>query len=76
MLTYWLGLGPSATVVDLDIDPGTNTVSDKMLAMMDATYAEGDCLAIPAREPLAHGPDHFPLPGNDLQRLRDVLTQL
>jgi feruloyl esterase len=42
MLTYWLGLGPRATVADLDIDPGTNTVGDKMLAMMDATYAEGD----------------------------------
>ncbi len=40
-LTYWLGLGPSATVADLDVDPGTNTVGDKMLAMMDATYAEG-----------------------------------
>ena len=42
MLTYWLGLGPRATVADLDIDPGTNTVGDKMLAMMDATYAEGN----------------------------------
>jgi feruloyl esterase len=40
-LTYWLGLGPGATVADLDVDPGTNTVGDKMLAMMDATYAEG-----------------------------------
>ena len=42
MLTYWLGLGPSATVADLDIDPDTNTLGDKMLAMMDATYAEGN----------------------------------
>jgi len=42
MLTYWLGLGPSATVADLDIDPGTNTVGDKMLGMIDATYAEGN----------------------------------
>jgi feruloyl esterase len=42
MLTYWLGLGPSATVADLDIDPDTNTVGDKMLAMMNATYAEGN----------------------------------
>jgi feruloyl esterase len=41
-LTYWLGLGPGATVAGLDIDPGTNTVGDKMLAMMDATYAEGN----------------------------------
>ncbi len=42
MLTNWLGLGPSATVTDLDVDPATNTVGDKMLAMIDATYAEGD----------------------------------
>jgi feruloyl esterase len=41
MLTYWLGLGPSATVADLDVDPAINTVGDKMIAMMDATYAEG-----------------------------------
>jgi feruloyl esterase len=41
-LTYWLGLGPGATVADLDIDPGTNTVGEKMLAMMEATYAEGN----------------------------------
>ena len=40
-LTYWLGLGPGATVADLDVDPATNTVGDKMLAMMEATYAEG-----------------------------------
>jgi feruloyl esterase len=42
MLTYWLGLGPSATVASLDIDPGANTIGDKMLAMMDATYAKGN----------------------------------
>ena len=41
-LTYWLGLGPGATVAELDVDPVTNTVGDKMLAMMDATYAEGN----------------------------------
>ena len=41
MLTYWLALGPAATVADLDVDPDTNTVGDKMLAMMNATYAEG-----------------------------------
>ena len=41
-LTYWLGLGPGATVADIDVDPATNTVGDKMLAMMEATYAEGN----------------------------------
>jgi feruloyl esterase len=42
MLTYWLGLGPSATVASLDNDPRTNTVGDKMLAMTKATYAGGE----------------------------------
>jgi feruloyl esterase len=42
MLTYWLGLGASATVADLDVDPATNTIGDKLLAMMDATYTEGN----------------------------------
>jgi hypothetical protein len=42
MLSYWLGLGPAATVADLDVDAGTNTMGDKFLAMMDTTYAEGN----------------------------------
>ncbi len=46
MLTGYLGLGANADVTQLDIDPRTNTVSDKMLAMMHATYAEGE-----ARDP-------------------------
>lgn len=41
MLTYWLDLGPQATVTELDVDPATNTVGDKMLAMMETTYAGG-----------------------------------
>jgi len=35
-----------------------------------------DRLAVPARELLAHDLDHLPLPGNDLQRLGDILAQL
>ncbi len=42
MVTSWLSVGPNATIVDLDVDARTNTVGDKMLAMMDATYAEGN----------------------------------
>ncbi len=42
MLRYWLGLGAGATVADLDVDPGTNAIGDKLLAMMDAAYAEGN----------------------------------
>jgi hypothetical protein len=36
----------------------------------------GDGLAGAAREPLAHGLDHLPLDGLDLERLRGVLAQL
>ena len=42
MVHYWLGLGPDAKIADLDVDPRTNTIGDKMLAMMNATYAEGN----------------------------------
>jgi len=42
MVTSWLALGPTAKITDLDLDPRTNTVGDKMLAMMNATYAEGN----------------------------------
>jgi tannase/feruloyl esterase len=41
MMAYWLGLGPAATVAELDVDPATNTMGPKMLAMQDAVYAEG-----------------------------------
>ena len=42
MVTYWLVMGPHASPADLDTDPRTNTVGDKMLALMDKTYAEGN----------------------------------
>lgn len=42
MVSYWLGLGTSASVADLDVDPRTNTVGDTMLAMMNSTYADGN----------------------------------
>ena len=35
-----------------------------------------DSLAVAAGELLAHSLDHFPLPGNDLKRLGDILAQL
>jgi len=46
MLTFYLGLGATADVLQLDNDPRTNLVGDKMMAMMKATYAEGE-----ARDP-------------------------
>lgn len=46
MITSWLGLGPNASVADLDVDGRTNTVGNKMLALMNDTYAEGN-----ARDP-------------------------
>ena len=42
MITYWLAMGPEASVADLDVDGRTNTIGDKMLAMMDKTFAEGN----------------------------------
>ena len=42
MLTYWLAMGPRANVTQLDVVFRTNTVGDKMLALMNATYAEGN----------------------------------
>ena len=42
MITHWLGLGPNASVAYLDLDTRTNTVGDKMLDMMNATYADGN----------------------------------
>jgi feruloyl esterase len=48
MVTYWLGLGTETTVADLDADPATNIVGDKLLGMMTVTYADGN-----ARDPAA-----------------------
>jgi feruloyl esterase len=42
MIAYWLRMGPDASVADLDLDARTNTVGDKMIATMNATYAEGN----------------------------------
>lgn len=46
MITYWLRLGPKASVRDLDIDWRSGTVGDSMLALMKSIYAEGE-----ARDP-------------------------
>ena len=46
MVTYWLRLGPKASVADLDLDPARNVVGEKLVALMNATYAEGN-----ARDP-------------------------
>jgi len=46
MITYWLRMGPKASVRDLDVNWRTSTVGDRMLATMKATYAEGE-----ARDP-------------------------
>jgi hypothetical protein len=42
MLDYFLGLGPKATVADLDTDPDTNTIGDKLLTEVTSTYASAD----------------------------------
>jgi hypothetical protein len=43
---------------------------------MERRWRLADLLAIPAGELLADGLDHLPLPGDDLQRLGDVLAHL
>jgi hypothetical protein len=43
---------------------------------MEGRRRLSDCLAVPARELLAHRLDHLPLPRNDLQRLGDVFAEL
>ena len=43
---------------------------------MEGCWRLADLLAGPARELLANGLDHLPLPGDDLERLGDVLAHL
>lgn len=42
MITYWLAMSLEASVAGLDVDGRTNTIGDKMVALMDKTYAEGN----------------------------------
>jgi feruloyl esterase len=51
MLAHWFGLGPAATVADMDVDPDTNTIGDRLLGLLKANYAEGD-----VRDPAALKP--------------------
>ena len=41
-LTYWLGLGPDATMATLDVDPHTNTAGDKLVAMVNRAMGPGE----------------------------------
>jgi Tannase and feruloyl esterase len=41
-LTYWLGLGPDAKMATLDVDPRTNTVGDKLAAMVHRALGPGE----------------------------------
>jgi feruloyl esterase len=41
-LTYWLGLGADQKMAALDVDPGTNTVGDKLVAVVDHSFAPGE----------------------------------
>jgi feruloyl esterase len=42
LLTYWLGLGPDQKMSTLDVDPATNSVGDKLVAMVDRTFSPGE----------------------------------
>jgi feruloyl esterase len=41
-LTYWLGLGADQKMAALDVDPLTNTVGDKVVAMVDHAFAAAE----------------------------------
>jgi len=41
-LSYWLGLGADQKMATLDADPRTNTVGDKLVAMVDRTFGPGE----------------------------------
>jgi feruloyl esterase len=41
-LTYWLGLGPDQKMAALDADPATNTVGDKLVAMVEHTFGPAE----------------------------------
>ncbi len=41
-LTYWLGLGPDQKMSVMDADPRTNTVGDKLVAIVDHTFGPGE----------------------------------
>jgi feruloyl esterase len=41
-LTYWLGLGPDQKMAALDVDPGTHTVGDKLVAMTESALGSAE----------------------------------
>lgn len=41
-LSYWLGLGPDQKMATLDADPRTNTVGDKLVAMVERALGPGE----------------------------------
>jgi feruloyl esterase len=41
-LSYWLGLGPGAKMSTLEVDPRTNTVGDRLVAMVDQAFGPGE----------------------------------
>jgi feruloyl esterase len=41
-LTFWMGLGAGQKMAALDVDPRTNTVGDKLVGMVDATFGSAE----------------------------------
>jgi feruloyl esterase len=41
-LTYWLGLGPGAALLTLDVDPHTNTAGDRLVALVEHAMGPGE----------------------------------
>ena len=41
-LSFWMGMGPQQSMLGLDVDPKTNTVGDKLVAVLDRTYGPAE----------------------------------
>ena len=41
-LSFWIGMGPSQSMLTLDVDPRTNTVGDKLIAALDKTFGPAE----------------------------------
>lgn len=41
-LSFWMGMGPEQSMLGLDIDPGTNTAGDKLVAAVDQTFGPAE----------------------------------
>jgi feruloyl esterase len=41
-LTFWMGMGPEQSMLELDVDPRTNTAGDDLVAVLDKTFGPAE----------------------------------